>query len=88
MAGDTDEGVAAFQCVHVHTFTSGTGGSRGKRVSFSWLKVPYFQISSDYACGEFKSRITGITDVVKATLRLACIGYILGAANGAGNLNR
>ncbi len=88
MAGNTDECIAVFQRVYIHTLTPGAGDSGGKRVSFFQLKIGYFQISSSHFCGEFKGRITGIADVIKTALRLARIGYILGAANGTGNLDR
>jgi hypothetical protein len=87
MAGGTDKCIAIFHCIHIHALAPGAGGSRGKRISFFRLKVPYFQVSSNYDCRELKCRITEIADVVKTTLRLARIGYILRSANGAGNLD-
>lgn len=88
MTGGADEDTTLFQSVHIHAFASSAGCSGGERVSFFRLKVPYFQVSSGYVRSEFKSRITGITDVVKTTLRLASVCYVLGAANWTGNLDR
>ncbi len=88
MAGGTEEGITVFQCVYIHALTPVAGDGGGKRVSFFWLKITYFQISPSYFCGEFKGRITGIADVIKTALRLACIGYIPRAANWTSNLDR
>ncbi|MER3447169.1 MAG: hypothetical protein C4291_10145 [Candidatus Dadabacteria bacterium] len=88
MAGATDEYIPVFQGIHIYTSASSAGSGRGERIPFFRLKVSYFQISSGYVCGEFKSRITRIAYVIETALRFACVCYIPRAANRAGDLDR